>query len=213
MSVKRPMVKWPTMKRGLVAILRGVKADEAVEIADALVNAGFEAIEIPLNSPDPFKSIEKVAKVFGDKCLIGAGTVLSVGDVDQLVDAGGKLMISPNVDDSVMERVCHHRLVSMPGVFSPTEAFRAISFGASGLKFFPASILGADGIKAIMAVLPKDLPVGAVGGVSDADFANYGRNGISIFGLGSSIYKPGYSAEEVSRRAESIIAAYDGVFG
>ncbi|MEM5502803.1 2-dehydro-3-deoxy-6-phosphogalactonate aldolase [Ahrensia kielensis] len=205
--------QWPDMKRGLVAILRGVKPDEIEPIADALIDAGFACLEIPLNSPDPFKSIEKVVAKHGDKCLIGAGTVLTADNVDQLAGAGGKLMVSPNIDEAVMERCARHKMVTMPGVFTPTEAFKAIKLGASGLKFFPASVIGASGIKAMMAVLPKDLAIGAVGGVSEVDFADYGNNGISVFGLGSSIYKLGLSADEISARAIKTVAAYDAVFG
>ncbi len=204
---------WPDLKRGLVAILRGVKPDEIEEIAAALVEAGFGALEIPLNSPDPFTSIEKAVLAHGDDTLIGAGTVLTSENVDQLADAGGRLLVSPNINKSVMSRAAHYEMVTMPGVFTPTDAFQAIEFGASGLKFFPASVLGPSGIKAIMAVLPADLPIGAVGGVSEEDFGTYGDNGISVFGLGSSIYKIGMSAEEVSQRAIKTIAAYDAVFG
>ncbi|MDZ7824160.1 MAG: 2-dehydro-3-deoxy-6-phosphogalactonate aldolase [Ahrensia sp.] len=203
---------WPNLKRGLVAILRGVKPSEIRDIADALVSAGFGSLEIPLNSPQPFKSIEIAAKAHGDHCLIGAGTVLTAVDVDSLNNVGGKLLVSPNIDERVMKRAAHHKMVTMPGVFSPTEAFKAIELGASGLKFFPASVIGASGIKAMMAVLPKDIPIGAVGGVSEADFADYGKNGISVFGLGSSIYSPGMSAQEVATRARKIVAAYDAVF-
>ena len=146
-------------------------------------------------------------------CLIGAGTVLTAQSVDQLADAGGKLLVSPNINEEVMKRAGHYKMVTMPGVFTATDAFQAIDYGASGLKFFPASVLGPSGIKAIMAVLPPDLPVGAVGGVSDDDFADYGKNDISVFGLGSSIYKPGMSADEVSALAIKTIAAYDAVFG
>ena len=205
--------QWPELKRGLVAILRGVKPDEIDEIASALVEAGFGALEIPLNSPDPFISIEKAVLAHGTETLIGAGTVLTSENVDQLADAGGRLLVSPNINKSVMSRAAHHKMVTMPGVFTATDAFAAIEYGASGLKFFPANVLGPSGIKAIMAVLPDDLPIGAVGGVSDADFKDYGNNGISVFGLGSSIYKIGMNAEEVSRRAIDTIAAYDAVFG
>lgn len=205
--------KWPDMKRGLVAILRGVKPDEIGPIADALIEAGFGSLEIPLNSPDPYKSIDKVVAAHGDKCLIGAGTVLTAENVDRLADAGGKLMVSPNIDEAVMERCAHYKMVTMPGVLTPTEAFKAIKLGASGLKFFPASVIGAGGIKAMMAVLPKDLAIGAVGGVSEVDFAEYGKNGISVFGLGSSIYKPGMSVDEINDRAIKTVAAYDKVFG
>lgn len=205
--------QWPELKRGLVAILRGVKPEEIEDIAAALVEAGFGALEIPLNSPDPFRSIEKAVVTHGHNTLIGAGTVLTSENVDQLADVGGRLLVSPNINKSVMNRAAHHKMVTMPGVFTATDAFEAIEYGASGLKFFPANVLGPSGIKAIMAVLPDDLPIGAVGGVSEVDFGTYGNNGISVFGLGSSIYKVGMSAEEVSARATKTIAAYDAIFG
>ncbi len=204
---------WPNMPRGLVAILRGVKPDEIEEIADALIGAGFGSLEIPLNSPEPFKSIEIAASKHCGDCLIGAGTVLTADDVDRLNDAGGRLLVSPNIDERVMAKAFEHKMVTMPGVFTPTEAFKAIDLGASGLKFFPASVIGAQGIKAMMAVLPKDIAIGAVGGVSESDFADYGACGISVFGLGSSIYKPGMSAQEVADRATKTVAAYDAAFG
>lgn len=212
MSIEKS-APWPDLKRGLVAILRGVKPDEIDEIASALVEAGFGALEIPLNSPDPFTSIKKAVLAHGNNCLIGAGTVLMERNVDQLAESGGRLLVSPNINADVMKRAGHHNMVTMPGVFTATDAFQAIDCGASGLKFFPANVLGPAGIKAIMAVLPPDLPVGAVGGVAEDDFADYGKNGISVFGLGSSIYKPGMSASEVSQRAIKTIAAYDAVFG
>ena len=212
MSIEKS-APWPDLKRGLVAILRGVKPDEIDEIASALVEAGFGALEIPLNSPDPFTSIKKAVLAHGNNCLIGAGTVLTERNVDQLAESGGRLLVSQNINADVMKRAGHHKMVTMPGVFTATDAFQAIDCGASGLKFFPANVLGPAGIKAIMAVLPPDLPVGAVGGVAEDDFADYGKNGISVFGLGSSIYKPGMSASEVSQRAIKTIAAYDAVFG
>lgn len=203
---------WPKMKRDLVAILRGLKPEEAMPVAEALVKAGFEAIEIPLNSPDPFTSIETVARAFGDEVLVGAGTVLTAADVDRVNDAGGRLLISPNIDTAVMERACGHAMVTMPGVFSPTEALAALAAGASGLKFFPANVLGASGIKAISAVLPKDTVIGAVGGVSELDFDVYGQNGIRVFGLGSSVYRAGMAPGEVAERARRTVDAWDAVF-
>lgn len=202
---------WPGLKRGLVAILRGVKPDEIGPIADALVEAGIEAIEIPLNSPDPFASIEAMAKRHGDTTLIGAGTVLDVASVDRLADAGGKLLVSPNVNAAVLARAAHHNMVTMPGVFTPSEAFAALDAGASALKFFPASVLGPKGIAAIKAVLPADCVVGAVGGVSETDFAAYLENGTHVFGLGSSLYKPGMAASEVGARAQKTVAAWDAL--
>jgi len=204
---------WPGLRRGLVAILRGLAPDEAIDIASVLVDAGFEAIEVPLNSPDPFVSIGKIAAKFGEEALIGAGTVLAPSDVDRLADAGGRLLVSPNIDAGVMGRAADRGLVTMPGIFTPSEALSAVGLGASALKFFPASVLGPSGIKAISAVLPDDAVIGAVGGVSHEDFAAYGKIGVRTFGLGSSLYAPGLSAGAVAERARSAIAAYDTVFG
>jgi 2-dehydro-3-deoxyphosphogalactonate aldolase len=205
-------VPWPALKRSLVAILRGLKPEETAETISVLIDAGFEAIEIPLNSPDPFKSIRIAVETAPDDILIGAGTVLSTADVDRLAEAGGTLMVSPNVDAEVINRARNQNMVTMPGVFSPTEALSAIKAGASGLKFFPAAILGPAGISAIKAVLPAEVEVGAVGGVSHADYATYGKIGVRTFGLGSSIYKPGMSVAEIGKRAQLSITAYDEVF-
>lgn len=204
-------IPFPPMKRGLVAILRGIKPEETEAIVDGLIEAGFGAIEIPLNSPDPFRSIKLAAKRAPDGVLIGAGTVLTVEDVDRLNDVGGRLMVSPNVEAQVIRRAGSHGMVTMPGVFTPTEALAACAAGASALKFFPASVLGPSGINAISAVLPKDVPVGAVGGVSNADFAAYAKVGIRTFGLGSSLYKAGMAADEVSRRGVEAVAAFDAL--
>ncbi|WP_050419660.1 2-dehydro-3-deoxy-6-phosphogalactonate aldolase [Bradyrhizobium tropiciagri] len=202
-------IPFPPMKRPLVAILRGIKPDEALGIVSALIEAGMTAIEIPLNSPEPFRSIEIAVKRAPADVLIGAGTVLSAVDVDRLHDAGGRLMVSPNVDVDVLKRARDYAMVTMPGVFSPTEALLAARAGASSLKFFPASVLGASGISAIRAVLPADAMIAAVGGVSDQNFAEYVKAGIRAFGLGSSLYKPGMTAEDVAVRAKMTIEAYD----
>lgn len=205
--------EWPRLSRELVAILRGLKPEEAPGVVTALLEAGFEAIEVPLNSPEPFRSIEIARGLAPDKVLIGAGTVLTVEEVDRLRDAGGNLLVSPNVEPEVIERAAGYGMVTMPGVFTPTEALAALRAGASALKFFPASVLGPSGIKAIRAVLPPDVPVGAVGGVSESDFAAYYAVGVRTFGLGSSLYKPGASAAEVAQKARAAVAAYDDVFG
>ncbi|RXH33650.1 2-dehydro-3-deoxy-6-phosphogalactonate aldolase [Bradyrhizobium zhanjiangense] len=202
-------VPFPPMKRPLVAILRGVKLEEAEAIVSVLIEAGMTAIEIPLNSPDPFRSIGTAVKLAPAGVLIGAGTVLTAQDVDRLNDVGGKLMVSPNVDTAVLGRAHQHGMVTMPGVFSPTEALLAARSGASSLKFFPASVLGASGIAAIRAVLPAGVMIAAVGGVSDQNFAEYIKGGVTAFGLGSSLYKPGMSAADVAARANATITAYD----
>jgi len=204
---------FPKLKRGLVAILRGLKSSEAVAIGRAVHDAGIEAIEVPLNSPEPFVSIADLVEALPQTALIGAGTVLTAADVDALHKAGGRLLVSPNIDAEVMGRAMHYGMVTMPGVFTPTEAFQAIRLGASALKFFPASVLGASGIAAIRAVLPATTLIGAVGGVSDKDFAGYKAVGVSVFGLGSSLYKPGASVEDVAQRARAAVAAWDEAFG
>jgi len=204
---------FPKLKRGLVAILRGLKATEAIAIGQALFDAGIEAIEVPLNSPQPFSSIARIVQVLPKTALVGAGTVLTAADVDNLHQAGGRLLVSPNIDAEVMARAMHHGMVTMPGVFTPTEAFLAIRLGASALKFFPASVLGAGGISAMRAVLPADTVVGAVGGVSEKDFAGYKAAGVTAFGLGSSLFKPGMSVDEVATRARAAVTAWDAAFG
>lgn len=207
------VVPFPPMKRPLVAILRGVRPEETAGIVSALIDSGMTAIEIPLNSPEPFRSIEIAAKQAPAGILIGAGTVLTLDDVARLHDVGGRLMVSPNVDPEIIASARARGMVTMPGVFTPTEALLAAKAGASSLKFFPASVLGAAGITAIRAVLPTDTMIAAVGGVSDANFAEYTKAGIAAFGLGSSLYKPGMTAAQVADRAKVTIEAYDRAIG
>jgi 2-dehydro-3-deoxyphosphogalactonate aldolase len=202
-------VPFPPMKRPLVAILRGVRPDEVQGIVGALIESGMTALEIPLNSPDPFRSIETAVKMAPAAVLIGAGTVLTLEAVERLHDVGGRLLVSPNVDPEIITRAGQLGMVTMPGVFTATEALLAAKSGASCLKFFPASVLGAAGITAIRAVLPPDMMIAAVGGVSDTNFADYTRAGILAFGLGSSLYKPGMKATDVAVRAKVSIDAYD----
>jgi len=206
-------VSWPELRYPLVAILRGVRPDEVEAIGDVLVEAGFEAIEVPLNSPKPLVSIERLAKRHGGRALIGAGTVLSAADCAAVADAGGRLMVSPNVDPEVLSTAVSKGMVTLPGVLTPTEALLAIRHGASALKFFPASVLGPSGIAAIRAILPKGTPVAAVGGVSNETFADYVAAGIRIFGLGASLYKPGRTVDEMKTTAAAAIAAYDRAIG
>ncbi|MBX3577749.1 MAG: 2-dehydro-3-deoxy-6-phosphogalactonate aldolase [Rhizobiaceae bacterium] len=204
--------RWPDLGCGLVAIFRGLAPDDAVDVARAVRDAGIEAIEVPLNSPEPFRSIAAIAKALPG-ALVGAGTVLTPDDVDRLHDAGGRLLVSPNVDAAVLARAAEHGMVTMPGVFTPTEAFAALKAGASALKFFPASVIGPGGIAAIRAVLPAGAIVGAVGGVSERDFAAYKAVGVRTFGLGSSLYRPGARAAEVGRKAADAVAEWRRVFG
>ena len=206
-------IPFPPMKYPLIAILRGLKPEETEGVVGALIETGFTAIEIPLNSPDPFRSIETAVKMAPENCLIGAGTVLTTAQVEQLADVGGQLMVSPNVEPAVISLAAQKGMVTMPGVLTPTEALSAAAAGATGLKFFPASVLGPSGITAIRAILPPDLEIAAVGGVSDANFGDYAKAGIRSFGLGSSLYKPGMNAGEVRERAVATIKAYDAVYG
>lgn len=206
-------IPFPTMKRPLIAILRGIKPEETEGVVGALIENGLTAIEIPLNSPEPFKSIEIAAKMAPADCLIGAGTVLTTEAVDALHSAGGTLLVTPNVDPDVIVRARNYGMVTMPGVFTPTEALLAARAGATGLKFFPASVLGPSGINAIRAILPPELTIAAVGGVSDKNFADYTNAGIMAFGLGTSVYKPGMTAAEVAERAKVTIYAYDAAVG
>ena len=203
------LVPFPPMKRPLIAILRGLKPEEAEGVVSVLIESGFTAIEIPLNSPDPFRSIAIAVKKASSEVLIGAGTVLTPQAVEQLHDVGGRLMVSPNVDPEVIASARERGMVTMPGVFTATEALLAAKAGASGLKFFPAGILGASGISAIRAVLPADLMIAAVGGISDKNFAEYTKTGVHAFGLGTSLYKPGMTVVEVAARAKASILAYD----
>lgn len=203
-------VGWPDVKRPLVAILRGVKPDEVETIVETLIDCGFEMIEVPLNSPEPFVSIERLCRRFGKEAVIGAGTVLTATDCARVADIGGRLMVSPNVDTDVLAMAVSKGMITMPGVFSPSEAFLALRSGASALKFFPASVLGPSGIAAIRAVLPKDVIVGAVGGVSDKNFADYfNAGGVRAFGLGSSLYRPGMTPQDVRATARTSVLAYD----
>jgi len=206
-------IPFPPMKRPLIAILRGIKPEETADIVGALIETGFTAIEIPLNSPEPFRSIKIAAKMAPADCLIGAGTVLTIEDVDRLDGAGGKLLVTPNVEPAIISRARDKGMVTMPGVFTATEALSAARAGATGLKFFPAGVLGASGITAIRAVLPPELVIAAVGGVSDKNFADYTKAGILAFGLGTSLYKPGMTAAEVVERAKATIYAYDEAVG
>lgn len=202
-------IPFPDMPYPLVAILRGLRPDEAEGVVGTLIEIGFTAIEIPLNSPDPFRSIEIAAKMAPEHCLIGAGTVLTVEDVARLASVGGRLMVSPNVEPEVIKAAAARGMVTLPGVFTPTEALSAAHAGATGLKFFPASVLGPSGINAIRAVLPKDLLIAAVGGVSEANFADYIQTGITAFGLGSSLYRPGLTPTEVAIHGRVTLTAYD----
>ena len=192
----------------LVAILRGVRPDEVEPIGDALVEAGFTLIEVPMNSPDPLGSIGRLARRLEGKALVGAGTVLTPDQVDAVQQAGGQLIISPNSNLSVIARSAEAGLISMPGYFIPTEAFAAVQAGASALKLFPAEAATPTVLKAQRAVLPKELPVLAVGGINPGNMGPWVAAGADGFGLGSALYKPGGTAAQVREAAQAFIQGW-----
>jgi 2-dehydro-3-deoxyphosphogalactonate aldolase len=192
----------------LVAILRGVTPAKIQGVAEALFSAGFRAIEVPLNSPEPFKSIEILAKQFGDRCLTGAGTVLTAEQADQVASAGGKLMVTPNTNPAVIARGVAKGLTVMPGFYTPSEGFAAIAAGAKYLKLFPASTGGIGHLQAMLAVLPKTIPVYAVGGVGAGNMSEWRKAGAAGFGLGSELFKPDFSDADIAARAQKAVAAF-----
>jgi 2-dehydro-3-deoxyphosphogalactonate aldolase len=185
----------------LIAIIRGVRPDEAVAIGEALVRAGIRIIEAPLNSPDPFASIAALVRAFGDQAVIGAGTVLKAEDVERLAEIGGKIIVAPNTAGDVIARAVDLGLTPMPGFFTPSEAFAALAAGAAHLKLFPAATGGFAHMKAIRAVLPGEARLYAVGSVQPRDFRQWRDAGAVGLGLGSELYKPGMTAEDVYERA------------
>lgn len=191
----------------LVAILRGVRPDEVEPIGEALVDAGFTLIEVPLNSPEPFDSIGRLVGRVGDRAMIGAGTVLTAEDAQRVADVGGTMIVSPNTDPAVIRASVAAGMASLPGYFTPSEAFAAIAAGASALKLFPAEAATPAVLKAHRAVLPRSLPVLAVGGVTPDTMAPWRAAGADGFGLGSALYKPGAGAEDVGAAARAFVEA------
>ncbi len=189
----------------LVAVLRGLTPAEAPAIGDALADAGFTLIEVPLNSPDPFDSIALLAKRLGGRAIIGAGTVLTTANVQRVADAGGTLIVSPNTDTDVIRASVAAGLISLPGYFTPSEGFAALAAGAHGLKLFPAEGAAPAYLKAQRAVLPKDAKVLAVGGITPDTMQVWRDAGADGFGLGSNLYRVGKSAADVARDAKAYV--------
>jgi 2-dehydro-3-deoxyphosphogalactonate aldolase len=193
-------------KMPLVAILRGVRPEESVAIGQALIDAGFCLIEVPLNSPEPLRSIEALARRFPG-ATVGAGTVLTAEDVTRVRDAGGELIVAPNFKPDVVARAVDLGMACLPGVMTPTEAFAALGAGAHGLKLFPAELIGPDGLKALRAVLPTGTRMLPVGGITPDNMAAYRRAGASGFGIGSALFKPGMTPTETGAMARTFADA------
>jgi 2-dehydro-3-deoxyphosphogalactonate aldolase len=201
------------MTRNIIAILRGVQPHEVQAICDVLIDSGITTVEIPLNSPRPFDSIERLAKKFGTVATIGAGTVLTAQAVRDVANVGGRIIVSPNFEADVVRETKRVNLESWPGVLTPSECFAALNAGADGLKIFPCSVLGPSGVKAIRAVLPHNVSLCAVGGVGPNNFLEWLSSGIDGFGIGTALYKPGDSVTQIQSVAREIVRAYDVASG
>ena len=199
--------------RPLVAIIRGVRPDEAEAIGGALIDAGIGIVEVPLNSPEPLRSIETLARRFGDAAVIGAGTVLDVDAVGRVADAGGRLIVSPNSDGAVIRASVAAGLACAPGFFTPSEGFAALAAGAHALKLFPAEAAPPAVVRAMRAVLPKDAPLLIVGSITPDSMAGYLAAGATGFGLGGALYRPGDTPATVSANAARFIAALEEEHG
>lgn len=197
----------------LVAILRGLTPEEAIDVGEALLGAGFTCLEVPLNSPRPLDSIRRLRDALGDRAVVGAGTVLTPQAVRDVVDAGGQIIISPNADPEVIRETVAVGALSMPGVFTATEAFAALKAGAQVLKLFPSEIAGPVGLKALRAVLPADQRLYAVGGVTPDNLAGWAAAGASGYGIGGALFKPGMTAAEVGERARAFVTAWNAARG
>lgn len=192
----------------LIAILRGIQPDEAVAVADALLANGFMILEVPLNSPQPCESIARMIRHVGDKALVGAGTVLTDREVEEVAAAGARLVISPNCSEAVIRASKQRGLISLPGVATPSEGFAALAAGADGIKLFPGEMLTAPVVKAWRAIFPADALLLPVGGITPETLPGYVAAGANGFGIGSALYKPGDHPVEVGERARAFVEAY-----
>lgn len=191
----------------IIAILRGLEPTNAEAVGETLYEAGIRVIEVPLNSPNPLRSIETLAKIFDDQAIIGAGTVTSPSHVQSVHDAGGQLVVSPNTNHSVIKKTVALKMFSCPGCLTPSDCYDALDAGAHALKIFPANIIGPNGIKAIRTILPSETRILAVGGVSDSTMSDYAAVGVRGFGLGSSLFKPDMTLDEIQSRVKSAVTA------
>lgn len=201
------------MTRNIIGILRGIKPDECETIVRGVIAAGITTIEVPLNSPQPFDSIARLVAKFGEKAIIGAGTVLSDTEAREAASAGARIIVSPNFNEGVVRETKKLGLESWPGVLTPSECFAALAIGVDGLKLFPCSVLGPAGVQALRAVLPPKVRLYAVGGAGPKNFKEWRAAGIDGFGIGSALYRPGDSAATVEKAAREIVAAYDAEYG
>lgn len=195
----------------VIAIIRGVRPEEILDHAQALFDAGVRGVEVPLNSPDPLDSIRKLAAAFGDRMAVGAGTVLTPAGVDDVAQAGGRIIVSPNTSPEVIARACELGLDPAPGFSTPTEAFAALEAGARHLKLFPAVSFGAAHVKQIKAVLPPQAVVWAVGGVGPAEMPEWWAAGARAFGIGGELYRPGQTPAETAEKARRVVEAARGL--
>ncbi len=197
------------MTREIIAILRGIQPKEIETFADILIESGISKIEIPLNSPYPFLSIQKLVRHCGKKAICGAGTVLTCDEVKKLSDIGAQMVVSPHCDLAVIQETKAQNMLSYPGVLTPTECFSALAKLADGLKIFPGNIIGADGLKSLMAVLPQGVKCFAVGGANIHNFKEWLQAGAAGFGIGSALYKAGMGVHDFKENARNIVTAYD----
>lgn len=197
------------MTRNIIAILRGLTPDAALDVTEILLDAGIDKIEVPLNSPNPFESIERMVIAHGVHAIIGAGTVLTTADVTRLSDIGAQMVVSPDCNIDVIDATIAADMLSYPGCFTATECFTALRHGATGIKIFPASIMGPAGVAALRAVLPKTAKVYAVGGAGPDNFADWFAVGTTGFGIGTALFTPDLTLDQIKERAGKIVAAYD----
>ena len=197
------------MSRNIIAILRGVRPDEVLEIAQTIADSGINQIEVPMNSPDVFDTIQLLHDEMKDFISVGAGTVTNIDQVKILEEIGIDFIISPNFDPEVVAATKQANMISYPGVITPTECFSALKYGADGLKFFPATLLGETNLIALKAVLPENVPLYMVGGVGPENFSSWFEAGATGFGIGSGIYKAGDNSTSVARKSKLIVQSYD----